>query len=47
VADADDQDLADLDDDSDGTTTEREKKPRDDRNDMQLQRALAVLKAKV
>jgi carboxyl-terminal processing protease len=47
VADADDQDLADLDDDTDGTTTEREKKPRDDRNDMQLQRALAVLKAKV
>lgn len=46
VADADEQDLSDLDDDSDGATPEREKKQRDDRSDMQLQRALAVLKAK-
>jgi carboxyl-terminal processing protease len=46
VADADDQDLSEIDDENDATAPEREKKPRDDRTDLQLQRALAVLKAK-
>jgi carboxyl-terminal processing protease len=47
VADADDQDLADLDDETEATPEREKKQPRDDRSDVQLQRALAVLKAKV
>jgi carboxyl-terminal processing protease len=46
VADADEADLADLDEDTTDNNTPKEKKPRTDATDLPLQRALAVLKAK-